>query len=395
MKKITTIFLILTFTCLLGNAQVFQVGHRQQTFIDVSRSNRNIPAEIYYPANVAGNNVIIANGQFPILVFGHGFVMTWSAYDVIWNSLVSNGYIVIFPTTESGFAPSHTTFAMDMAYLVGAMKMEGVNSSSPFFGSIAPESGVMGHSMGGGCAFLATQYDTSINVLASFAAAVTNPSSITIAHTIQIPALVFSAANDCVAPPLQHQIPMYDSLASSCKSFVSITGGSHCQFANYNINCYIGEGTCTPQPTITAVQQQTITNDLLLLWLNFYLKNDCVAGDQFQILMLNALGIAGNQNCSLMCLPNSVESKNDLLQIVVQPNVFSEQTIIRCSHSFIDATILIRNSFGQIVREIKHLNGNEFEFSRNGLSDGIYFVSVNQKNNVFVPCKFLIVGQEK
>ncbi len=58
----------------------YQVGHLQQTFVDSSRGNRNITTEIYYPAATAGNNVPVAAGQFPVLVFGHGFVMTWSAF---------------------------------------------------------------------------------------------------------------------------------------------------------------------------------------------------------------------------------------------------------------------------------------------------------------------------
>lgn len=394
MKKLLCLLLFSFVSKHFVSAQTFQVGHIQQTFVDVSRNNRNIPAEIYYPSTITGNNVGIAGGQFPVLVFGHGFVMTWSAYDIIWNELVPNGYIVIFPTTETSFSPSHTAFAKDIAYLVSAMKNENLNSNSPFYGSVASKSAVMGHSMGGGCAFLATQYDSSITVLVSFAAAVTNPSSVAIAGTITIPSIVFSAANDCVAPPPQHQVPMYDSLASSCKSFVSIIGGSHCQFANYNINCYIGEGTCTPQPSITPSVQQAITDSLLLPWLNYYLKNDCSAGDQFQSLISNANGISSTQNCSLMCIPNFVESENFSTHLTIQPNVFSENAIIQCSSAFKDAKLIVRNSVGQIVRVINHLNGNEIEFNRFGLANGIYFVFVNQKDNVFAPCKIMIVGQQ-
>ena len=103
----------------------FQIGSRQITFTDPSRSNRSIAAEIRYPAQVAGSNAAVASGQFPIIVFGHGFVMTFSAYDVVWQALVPSGYIVVLPTTEASLSPSHSNFGQDIAFLVNAMKAEG------------------------------------------------------------------------------------------------------------------------------------------------------------------------------------------------------------------------------------------------------------------------------
>ena len=58
-------------------AQPFQIGHKTISFIDGSRSNRTIVAEIYYPSDIAGDNVAITNTSeaFPVLCFGHGFVI--------------------------------------------------------------------------------------------------------------------------------------------------------------------------------------------------------------------------------------------------------------------------------------------------------------------------------
>jgi hypothetical protein len=118
---------LLFFNCILvvSFGQPHLIGHKQQTFIDASRSNRNIRAEIYYPSTKTGDNVPVAVGQFPVLVFGHGFVMTWSSYDVVWNAIVPGGYIMVFPVTETSFSPSHSDFGKDIAFLVGAMKAEG------------------------------------------------------------------------------------------------------------------------------------------------------------------------------------------------------------------------------------------------------------------------------
>lgn len=360
--------------------QPFQVGHKQQTFIDVSRGNRNITTEIYYPANSAGNNAPIASGQFPVLVFGHGFLMVWSAYDVYWNALVPNGYIMVFPTTETSFSPSHLEFGKDIGFLVSAMKAEGINPSSTFFGSVGNTSAVMGHSMGGGAAFLSVQYDSSITALATFAAANTNPSSIAAAKNILIPSIIFSGTNDCITPPVQHQLPMYDSLASFCKTFISITGGSHCQFANYNVNCYIGEGTCTPQPTITPATQQTTTFNLLLPWLNFFLKNDCSAGIQFQNLISATAGITSQQNCSLICTAISEPTTSSFLKIV--PNPFSTQTVLQTDNSFHNATLMVNDIFGQTVSQIQGISGQTITFNRGDLPCGLYFVRLIEGNKI-------------
>ena len=52
-----------------------QVGHFNTTYQDPSRGNRNIETEVYYPATTAGDNTPMTPGQFPVIVFGHGFVM--------------------------------------------------------------------------------------------------------------------------------------------------------------------------------------------------------------------------------------------------------------------------------------------------------------------------------
>ena len=89
MKRISLITLFLIFIGTISVAQPFLIGHKQQAFIDASRSNRSIDTEIYYPANSSGDNVPMANGTFPILVFGHGFLMTWDSYAYLWISIFS------------------------------------------------------------------------------------------------------------------------------------------------------------------------------------------------------------------------------------------------------------------------------------------------------------------
>ena len=130
---LTALLVVLCYTC--TSAQPFSIGHRSFTVTDPSRS-RQIPLELYYPADVAGNNVSFAQQapSAPIVVFGHGFVMTWDAYANIWQSLVPAGYIVAFPTTEGSFAPSHLEFGKDLAFSVTAIQAEGQTPSSVLYG---------------------------------------------------------------------------------------------------------------------------------------------------------------------------------------------------------------------------------------------------------------------
>ena len=387
MKFNTAILLSFLFYSTTIFSQPFLVGHKQQTFVDATRGNRNITTEIYYPANVAGNNVAIASGQFPVLVFGHGFVMAWSSYDNLWNGIVPNGYIMVFPTTETSFAPSHLDFGKDIAFIVGAMKNENLNSSSVFYNSVTPTSAVMGHSMGGGAAFLAVQFDSSITAIATLAAAVTNPSSITASSSISIPALVISGGNDCVAPAAQHQIPMYDSLASACKSFVSIDGASHCQFANYNFFCSTGEATCSPQAAITASAQNTTTLDALIPWLDFFLNNNCLAGDQFQSIISAGMGISSRQNCSLLCTNVSIV---DVKNIYCSPNPIKQNQNIKLSSNIAHSTVEIYNSYGELISRRSDFTGNEIEFDHN-FSAGLYFLKISSSNSMEHFCKFIVL----
>jgi predicted dienelactone hydrolase len=377
MKNVTLFILLLFFSKAIP-AQTYQVGHTQKTFTDASRSNRPITCEIYYPANVGGENVPIANGMFPVLAFGHGFVMVWSAYDIYWLTLVPQGYIMVFPTTESSFSPSHLNFGKDLAFLCNALKSESNVPASPFFGAVAAQNAVMGHSMGGGAAFLAMNADSTITAMATVAAAITNPSSVTAAESIARPSLVFAGASDCVTPPPAHQLPMYQALASGCKSYVSITGGDHCQFASSNLLCSLGQGTCSPQAAIAASAQQALVIDYLLPWLDFYLKNKCEAGEAFQNLLSTGNGVVAQQNCSLECGASPVVEPTPSMQYVLFPNPAAETVTISCPFFSEKYQFSITSLTGTVMIEGEAAM-NKTTVNIQNLPEGIYFFTVNGK----------------
>ena len=385
----TTINFILTSLILCSSLSAQQIGHTTVTFIDSLRNNRQIATEIYYPATSAGNNTPIAAGVFPLITFGHGFVMVWSAYQNFWDLLVPEGYILAFPTTEGGFSPSHADFGKDLKFLIAKIQSSGVGAVIPS-ASVGTTSAIMGHSMGGGCSFLAAENNLMITTMVSFASANTNPSSITASQQVSVPTLLFSGTNDCVTPPSQHQNIMYDSTAAAFKTQVNITGGGHCFFANSNFNCTFGENTCSPSPTITRAEQQSVTNNFLKLWLAYFLKNDCQKAQDFQDSLSMSSKISYRQSQAIGCFTGITNSNFYPNSFKVFPNPFSTQTTLQTDILLHNATFTVYNCFGQTVREITNISGNTATFFRDNLPSGLYFIRLTQDNKQIETKKLII-----
>ena len=293
----------------------FSVGHRTITFNDPTRTGgfgsgggagRQIQTEIYYPATSAGNNVNVANGEFPVIVFGHGFAMSWDAYQNIWEHYAALGYILAFARTEGSLipSPSHNDFGLDLRLIGEKMTAENSNSASPFYQKINGNIAIMGHSMGGGATILAAANNANIKAIIGLAPAETNPSAIAAAPNVSVPAIIFSGSSDGVTPPADHHIPIYNGLVSTCKTFVSIVGGGHCYYANTNFNCDFGETTSSTGISITRAQQQARTFSLLDPWLEYMLKDSCDAYTQFSDLQDDSPStLAVQTTCALNVSP--------------------------------------------------------------------------------------------
>jgi pimeloyl-ACP methyl ester carboxylesterase len=287
-------------------AQLFAIGSTTITFVDPSRNNRNIACEVYYPANGPGNNQPVAPGRHPVLSFGHGFVMGVNSYYNLRDAFVPQGYILVLPTTEGGFSPSHGNFGLDLAFVIAGMQARGADPASPFFERVASTAAIMGHSMGGGAAFLGASAP-QVTTVVTYAAAETNPSAIAAAGGLQKPVLVLAGSQDCVTPPASNQLPMYNAVPSGCKAYVNLTGGGHCNFANSNFNCGFGEITCGGGGSLGRPAQQALTHQYTLLWLARYLKDDPAAGAQFEALLAAGQGIA-SQAVFANCPPPRVRA---------------------------------------------------------------------------------------
>jgi len=294
------LFILAFLLCIYSgiHSQPFAVGSRQLSFTDASRS-RTIATRVYHPATSAGSNKPFVTGAFPLIILGHGFSMSYDAYLNFADSLVPLGYIVVMPTTEVGPIPfpNHEDFALDLRFLNSEIKSQNSLSTSIFYQHVTNESAIMGHSMGGGCTFLACENNSDVTTMVVFAPAETNTSAIAAASGVTIPALVFSGENDGVTLPADNHIPMYNNLSSSCKTFVNIIGGGHCYYALTNWACDFGESTSSPQPTITRTEQQIPVFNLLIPYLDGILKNSLAASDTFISRLQSRTDISYQRDC--------------------------------------------------------------------------------------------------
>ena len=369
---ILTLLVMFSITC---RSQNYPVGHRTITFTDSSRGNRPVPSELYYPGVTAGENVSTAAGVFPVIVFGHGFQMAYDSYLYFRDAMVPGGYILVFPKTETSLSPNHAEYGADLAFVVVQMKTEGADPASPFYQHVDSTSAVMGHSMGGGASFLGCRNNVVPTTMVTWAAAETSPSAIAAATGVTIPALVFSADLDCVAPPATNQVPMYDSLASGCKVFINIKGGGHCYFADASFICSLGELGCQSF-TITREQQHDATLDFTKLYLAYYLKKQSAAWAVFNDSLNSSPRITFMKSCTTTQVqPGMIPADSRVF-----PNPTGDVTNLEGSCSGKEPIFVeISDMYGKQVHACRFMPvGNRYRLvlGMKSWSSGIYFAAI-------------------
>jgi len=107
------------------------IGLRELNLVDAARDNRDVPVEVYYPAESSGENVPVSTRgpAFPVLVFGHGFQIRISFYDYLWQELVPEGYIVVLVDTTNELLPDQLAFGEDMAFTAEALAAAGADAA--------------------------------------------------------------------------------------------------------------------------------------------------------------------------------------------------------------------------------------------------------------------------
>jgi dienelactone hydrolase len=315
--KIFPLFFLLfvIYPYFLSGQMKYKRGHTQYTLTDPSRNSRKIPLEIFYPSASSGDNVPVAEGTFPLIVFGHGFMMKWSSYISYADSLAARGYVIVFPVTETSLLPSYTDFAKDLAFTATSLLNESGNPSSAFFRKLTDKCALAGHSMGGGCAVLAAQFSTVISAHLLLAPLNISPGTIEQAKNISAPALIYSGTKDCITTVAQNQQPVFNALVSISKSLLNITGGTHCQFAESDTYCRAGELLCLDQPFISFTDQKSIVFSTMFPWLDYVLKGDHSKANEFQKAIKASSKLSVQQNVALSAAESDIKNS-----IVVFPN---------------------------------------------------------------------------
>jgi len=366
---------LLFFCCLLSSVMSaqFAVGHLSTTFTDPARSNRAISVEIYYPAVTAGDNVSLADGTFPFVVFGHGFVMDYTAYQNITDVLVAEGYVLIYVETEGGFAPVHNDFGLDLAFMADHFYDESANAASLFYNHLVDRCAIMGHSMGGGSTWLAASTSESVDCIAGLAPAETNPSAIAAASNVIVPALVFSGSSDAVTAPATNHTPIYEGTASACKYFVNIIDGSHCGYADSGSLCDFGEFGFNG---LSREEQQSITHALLLAYFDYYLRDNAAGLAVIQ----NYDSPQSNTETQIECLSSVAHAEAQGL--LVFPNPCSEPLFLQGDTSG-SKTYRVMDLTGRVVASGSlNFSGGRAEVSTVQLPAGVYTLVLDNGGGV-------------
>lgn len=402
-KQLLLIFSALSLSML---SQPFAVGHMSINFKDVSRtggyaisggvttntaSGRDIGTEVYYPATTAGNNQPVVAGQFPVVVIGHGFVMGWDSYDNIYNQLASKGYIVLLPRTEGSFSPTHAEFGADLKYLANAgMNLNTVSTPSvllTFNGKVAQKSAIGGHSMGAGSSYLAAANNTSITCLFNFAAATTNPSSISSASLVTVPTLVISGARDCVADTTV-QNGHYNALASTKKFHVILNQLTHCDFGNgTNGNCTLGQGTSGCGNQVSNALAFPRYMNYLQNFLDNQLKNDCPAGQRFMdsVNTVSSLRAGLKKLGDITCIATGIKESVSSFYSVFPNPTHNTVTINFNNESLSNLKLEIINTTGQIVYNTAiDETRREITLNIETLDSGIYFLVISNHEKKYI-----------
>lgn len=238
------------------------------TSVTLNRSGRNMNCRVYYPSFVEGNEAQIdtIHSPYHIIGFGHGFAMQTSYYISLFKHLASYGYVVIapqFPDTQ------HGELANDLLYCVNYIKQQNNVLGSRFYRLIdTTQSGLFGHSMGGGASLLAASRDSTVKVAAPLAAAETNPSAIAAMNLIKGVVYLMSGQNDGITPVNTNQLPMYNN-ANPIKALPIIKGGNHTRFMDVSIWDWTD-----PNGNISRAEQLRLTRRYLTSIFNLFLKQD-------------------------------------------------------------------------------------------------------------------------
>jgi len=262
-------------TCAHVTAQQYLIGHTSAEIRDTDRGSRVIRVEIYYPERKGDNGWAGDEGypeRFPVICFAHGYVISPDFYVHITETMVPEGYILVFPYSETGMFPSHRALSEDLAFVIAETKKMGMESGSPLYGITGTQTCLMGHSMGGGALFPAANIYEGTTAVVALAPLNTKPSAIQAAASVKAPTLIIAGENDCITPPGRNQIPIFNFSAALDKTYILIRGGTHCGMADSCKVCRLAEKLSGCNKGIPVEEQHQVLKKYIIPWLNYFLK---------------------------------------------------------------------------------------------------------------------------
>ncbi len=89
--------------------------------------------------------------------------------------------------------------------------------------------------------------------------------------------------------------------------------------------------------------------------------------------------------------PNGTNAPtNQTTELKIYPNPFSTQTILQTETLLKDATLIVYNSYGQSIKEIKNITGQNIIFQQDNLPSGLYFIRLTQDNKIIITNRLVI-----
>lgn len=216
-------------------------------------SERRLVTEVWYPA-VASTDTEVADapadpsgGPYPLIIFGHGFSSFRRQSASYAQHLASHGYVVAapdFPGSYFGAAGGPTLSAVldqpaDVSFVIDEALRLSAEDGGRLAGMIDGERiGVTGHSLGGLTAML-TVYGDRRDERVDAVLPISPPACMLpedLAEGSSVPVMVVGGSAEVIVPP--PWIHYAYEIAAAPKYFVSIIGGDHIRFADFDTPDY-------------------------------------------------------------------------------------------------------------------------------------------------------------
>lgn len=87
---------------------------------------------------------------------------------------------------------------------------------------------------------------------------------------------------------------------------------------------------------------------------------------------------------------SKIENVSKEIEFTAFPNPFSSSTTLKTGSYLRNATLLVYNLYGELVKEIQNISGETIIFSRDNLPSGLYFLNIIEGSKIILSDKLII-----